>query len=110
MATDIKCPNCGHEFDIENVLSGELELKYQKEFQEKLSNSLQAIEVEKQKLLDEQKNFEEKKKKENELFSQRLSKEKQKLSQELQESITKSVATDFENQLKMLQQNASDTE
>jgi len=110
MATDIKCPNCGHEFDIENVLSAELELKYQKEFQEKLNNSLQAVEVEKQKLLDEQKSFEEKKKKENELFSQKLSQEKQKMSQELQESITKSVATDFENKLKMLEQNAVDTE
>jgi len=110
MATDIKCPNCGHEFDIENVLSAELELKYQKEFQEKLNNSLQAVEVEKQKLFDEQKSFEEKKKNENELFSQRLSQEKQKLSQDLQESITKSVATDFENQLKMLQQNAADSE
>ncbi len=110
MATDIKCPNCGHEFDIENVLSAELELKYQKEFQEKLSNSLHAVEVEKQKLIDEQKNFEEKKKKENELFSQRLQQEKQKISLELKESITKSVATDFENELKMLQQNAADNQ
>jgi len=110
MATDIKCPNCGYEFDIENVLSAELELKYQKEFQEKLSNSLHAVEVEKQKLIDEQKNFEEKKKKENELFSQRLQQEKQKISLELKESITKSVATDFENELKMLQQNAADNQ
>ncbi len=110
MATDIKCPNCGHEFDIENVLSAELELKYQKEFQEKLSNSLHAVEVEKQKLTDEQKTFEEKKKKENELFSQRLLQEKQKISLELKESITKSVATDFENELKMLQQNAAENQ
>ncbi len=110
MATDIKCPNCGHEFDSENVLSAEIDQKYQKAYQEKLNNSLQAVEVEKQKLLDEQRSFEEKKKKENEIFSQRLSQEKQKLYQELQESITKTVATDFENQLKMLQQNAADNE
>ena len=38
MQSDIKCPNCGHEFDIENVLSAELEQKYQKEFQEKLNS------------------------------------------------------------------------
>lgn len=110
MPADIKCPNCGHEFDIENVLSAELEHKYQKEFQEKLNTSLQAVEAEKQKLQDEQKNFEEKKKKENELFAQRLSQEKQKLSQELQETITKNVSQDFENQLKLLQQNAASNE
>lgn len=36
--------------------------------------------------------------------------EKKKLQEELQESIRKSVSTDFENQLKMLQQNAADNE
>ena len=88
MSADIKCPNCGHELDIENVLSAELEQKYQKEFQDKLNSSLQSVEADKLKLAEEQKSFEEKKKKENELFTQRLSQEKLKISQELQESIT----------------------
>ena len=110
MATDIKCPNCGHEFDIENVLSADLEQKFQKEFQEKLSSSLQAVEIEKKRLSEEKQSFEEKKKKENELFTQRLSQEKQKLAQELQESLTRSITTDFENQLKMLHQNAAEAE
>ncbi len=110
MSADIKCPNCGHELDIENVLSAELEQKYQKEFQDKLNSSLQSVESDKLKLAEEQKSFEEKKKKENELFTQRLSQEKIKLSQELQESITKSISADFENQLTILQNNAAEKE
>jgi hypothetical protein len=110
MASEIKCPNCGNEIDLENVMSAELEQKYQKEFEKKLNASLQVIETEKEKLLEEQKVFEEKKKNENEIFSQKLVQERQKISQELQESILKSVTIDFENQLTILQQNAIGTE
>jgi hypothetical protein len=42
--------------------------------------------------------------------SAKIEQEKKKLQEEMQESIKKSVASDFENQLKMLQQNAADTE
>ena len=28
MANDIKCPNCGHVFDVENVLAADMEQKY----------------------------------------------------------------------------------
>ena len=110
MNNEIKCPNCGHQFDIENVLSAELEQKLRSEFQQKLNTSLESVEAQKQQLLQEQKSFEEKKKKENEIFSQRLVQEKQKMQQELQESIQRTVAADYDNQLKMLQQTAQDTE
>ena len=36
MPTDIKCPNCGTGFDVENVLSAEMDLKYQKDYQKRL--------------------------------------------------------------------------
>ena len=72
MQSDIKCPNCGHEFDIENVLSAELEQKYQKEFQEKLNSSLQNIEEEKKRLAEEQKQFEEREKEKLEDTNEKL--------------------------------------
>jgi hypothetical protein len=43
-------------------------------------------------------------------IQQRLALEKHKLQQQLQDSIRKSVAVDFENQLKLLQQSCSDSE
>ncbi len=104
MQSDIKCPNCGHEFDIENVLSAELEQKYQKEFQEKLNSSLQNIEEEKKRLAEEQKQFEEKRKRENEIFAQKLAQEKQRITTEVQETLKKDIANEYENRLKLLQE------
>jgi flagellar motility protein MotE (MotC chaperone) len=63
MNNNIKCPNCGEIFDVENVLSAELEKKIQQEYQEKLNLSLAKIEDDKKRLEEEQKDFEEKKKK-----------------------------------------------
>jgi hypothetical protein len=54
--------------------------------------------------------FEEKRKKENELFQQRLQAEKQKLETEINQQLRKSIAADFENQLRLLQQSAKDNE
>lgn len=104
MQSDIKCPNCGHEFDIENVLSAELEQKYQKEFQEKLNSSLQSIEEEKKRLAEEQKQFEEKRKRENEIFAQKLAHEKLRITTEVQETVKKDIANEYENRLKLLQE------
>ena len=104
MQSDIKCPNCGHEFDIENVLSAELEQKYQKEFQEKLNSSLQNIEEEKKRLAEEQKQFEEKRKRENEIFAQKLAQEKLRITTEVQETVKKDIANEYENRLKLLQE------
>lgn len=36
MAADtITCPNCGHNFDVEQALSGKLEARFKAEYQEK---------------------------------------------------------------------------
>jgi hypothetical protein len=110
MPNHIKCPNCGHQFDVENVIAADLEQKYQQQYREKLQSSLQQVETEKKKLEEEQALFEEKRKKENEIFAQRLQQEKLKISSELQEQLTKSIAADFENKLVLLQKNNQDNE
>lgn len=99
----ITCPNCSHQFEPGDSIRDEIE----KELRGKM--------VDWQKKKDE-----EFKQKENAFAQQlrskdeeaiaRIEAEKKKLQQELQESIRKSVATDFENQLKILQQNAADNE
>jgi hypothetical protein len=110
MPNEIKCPNCGTVFDVENVIAADIEQKLQKQYQDKLQQSLNIIEGDKKKLEAEQLQFEEKKKKENEIFAQKLQQEKQKLESEIQEQVRKSVASDYENQLKMLQDNKAETE
>jgi hypothetical protein len=110
MATNIKCPNCATVFDVENVLSADVEQKLKQRYEKQLQESLSQINNEKKKLEEEQKSFEEKKKKENELFQQRLQQEKLKLESEIQQQLRKTITADFENQLRLLQQSAQENE
>jgi hypothetical protein len=85
MPNDIKCPNCGHEFEptesIREEVQKELRLKmteWQKQQQQKLD--------------------------------QQLSEEKKKIQQETEELIRKNIAADFENKLRLLEQNNKENE
>lgn len=110
MPTNIKCPNCATVFDVENVLSAEVEQKLKQRYEKQLQESLSQMNNEKKKLEDDQKAFEEKKKKENELFQQKLQQEKLKMELELQQQLRKSIAQDFENQLRILKESEKEKE
>ena len=110
MANNIKCPNCGDVFDVEDVLAADIELKYQHQYQEKLNKSLGKVEEDKRKLEIDLQLFEDKKKKENEIFAQKLQQEKLRLEAEIQQQVNKSVAAEYENKLRMLQSSNSDNE
>ncbi len=81
MATEIKCPNCGHLFEPNESIREEI----RKEANAKAE--------------------EWKKKKEKEFAD-----EKVKLQQQLEETLRKSIATDFENKLKQAEQNNKENE
>lgn len=110
MANNIKCPNCGEVFDVEHVLAADIEQKYQKEYKDKLNQSLSKIEEDKKQLATDQQKFEEKKKNENEIFGQKLQQEKLKLETEIQEQLRKSISADYENKLRLLQNSNNDNE
>ena len=110
MANNIKCPNCGNVFDVENVLAADIEIKYQQQYQERLNQSLGKIEADKKRLEEEQQQFEEKKKRENEIFSQKLQQEKLKLETEIQEQLRKSISSDYENRMRLLEDSNKDNE
>src|SRR6266496_5623360 len=92
MPTTIKCPNCANEFPLEEAVSEE----YKKELRE------QMVIYKKQK-------EEELIRKEAEWKDAQQKREKE-LQQKLQEDIRKTIATDFENKLRMLEQNNKDNE
>ncbi len=110
MPTNIKCPNCGELFDAENVLAADIESKLQLQYQQKLNVSLEKIEEDRKKLQLDQEKFEDSRKRENELFAEKLQKEKLKLETELQEQLKKSISADFENKLRLLENNNKDNE
>ena len=99
----ITCPNCNHQFEpgdsirdeIEKELRGKMvdwQKKKDDEFRQKELSLLEQLQVK------------------DEESKKQLELEKKKLQEELQQSIRKSVAHDFENQLQILQKNAIDTE
>ena len=110
MPTNIKCPNCATVFDVENVLSADVEKKFKQQYEKQLQESLSQINNDKKKLEKDQEAFEEKRKKENELFQQKLQQEKLKIETDLQQQLRKTIAGDYENQLRLLQQSAQENE
>ena len=110
MSTTIICPNCKTEFEPQAAIAEVIAKEYDEKFhKEKQRLSLEY--KEQQQLLEKQKKeFEEKKRIENELFAERLQKERLKLQSDLQEQLTKSISGDYENKLKMLHEANKDNE
>jgi hypothetical protein len=110
MQTLIICPNCKFEFAPEDAIARNLEKQFEERLNEERRKDAQKIAERARMLEDQVKEFEKKKEKENELFAEKLQKEKLKLETELQERLRKSISSDYENQLKILQQANVDNE
>ncbi|TWJ04595.1 hypothetical protein JN11_00307 [Mucilaginibacter frigoritolerans] len=96
MATEVKCPSCGFGFPIEEVMAEE----YKKELRTKMQEYTQQKEEEYRKKETE---FANKERQQQLLFEQRLNDEKKQLQQNIEQSLRKTIASDFENQLLILQ-------
>ena len=110
MASDIKCPSCGNVFDVEEVIASDLEEKLKKEYASKFQQSLNTLTEDRKKFNQDLAIFEEKKKRENQLFQQRLIHEKQKLQADLQQQLTRTIGSEFEHKLRLLEQHNYDQE
>ena len=85
MATDIKCPNCGHEFEPTESI--------REEVQKELRSKMTEWQKQQQQKLDQQ-----------------LTDEKKKIQEETEQLVRKSIASDFENKLRLLEQNNKENE
>lgn len=103
MATEVKCPSCGHAFPIEEVMNEE----YKKQLRNQMQQYTTQKEQEYQHKLEE---FTTKEQQQQQAFELRLSREKKNLQQNLEENLRKSIATDFENQILMLQRNKEEAD
>jgi hypothetical protein len=114
MATDIKCPKCGHQFGIEDAVSEE----YKKELREQMVTYKKEKDKEiatlKKQQEDEaarvQRELDQKLRAKETEYSQKMQEEKTKLQQSLETNLRKSISADYENQLNMLSQNNKDNE
>jgi hypothetical protein len=97
MSTTIKCPNCRHEFAMEEAVSEQ----YKKDLREQMIAFTQKKEDEfRKKAQDLSKQLMD----QEEIFQKKLSEEKRIIQQSLEENIRKTIHSDFENQLSILQQ------
>jgi len=110
MNNNIDCPNCGALIDVESVIAGEMEKKYQQQYQLKLNESLEKLSHDKQELMKEQEQFEAKKKRENEIFLERLAAEKNQMEKNLREQLSQSISSDYHNKIEMLEQQKAASE
>lgn len=99
----IHCPNCGHSIPVEEALNQQAEIRIRKEMEQKVAQQNAILHQRQNQLDDALKQFEEAKKKENQLFQtrleQKLKEEKIKLTSELQGELVEkihSLETDLE--------------
>jgi hypothetical protein len=101
MATEVKCPSCGFGFPIEEVMAEE----YKKELRVKMQEYTQQKEEEYRK---KENDFVTREKLQTQQYEQRLAEEKKQLQLSVEQSLRKSIATDFENQMLLLQNTLND--
>ena len=100
MNDKIKCPNCGHEFEIEEALSGKIEAHYKAEYEKKISEQSEKLNEEKRKLKEEKEQLELQKEKQDDLLKLELEKQLKKEREKIEKQANESV----EEEMKLLQQ------
>lgn len=103
MATDIKCPNCGHPFTIEDAVSEE----YKKELREQMLSFKKQKEEEFARREKELVQLAQNKETE---YAKKLQEEKLRLQQSIEDNLRKSITADFDTQLRLLQQTNKNNE
>ncbi len=100
MNNKIKCPNCGHSFDVEEAISGKLEAHFKSEYEKKISEQSEKFNQEKKKLEEEKKTLQEQKDKQDDIIKAELAKI---LDQEKQK-IEKTALEAYEEKIKSLEE------
>jgi hypothetical protein len=102
----IKCPNCGTDIDVQDVLTHQLEADIKKVYDAKVSAVQEKYNTDLKKLSDEKAEFEEKKRRENELFQQKLEAklgdERKKIAASIKSRLEKETTEQFQSLQKEL--------
>lgn len=110
MATMIKCPSCGFEFPLEEALNDELKESIEKEKQQLRQQMLDYKKTKEEELRRKEEEFGRQKQQQEEGFQRKMEEELKKKNQQMEEAIRKSLSADYENQLRILKESATDNE
>lgn len=84
MIDKIKCPKCGHEFELEEALSGKLEAHFQAEFEKKMAEQAKLLNVEMEKVKADKNALKLQKEKQDDLLQEELAKQLKLASQKIE--------------------------
>lgn len=101
--TKINCPNCGHPIDVEDILAHRLEEELKKKFAAQLAAEKKKYDDELKTLDKAKEEFELKKKKENELFQERLDKQLKEERKVMEEKLKQKLVEEQSEQFNALQ-------
>ncbi len=96
MPTDIKCPNCGHSFPMEDAVAEE----YKKDLRDRMQTFMR----------DKEREFQKKTEQQDALFAGKLDEERRRIQTATEQTLRKSITSDFENKLRMLEDANKDNE
>jgi len=100
----IKCPNCGTEIDVNDLLSHQLEEEIRQKYQAQLSEEKQKFQAQTDALNAAKEEFEQRKKKENELFQERLEKQLKEERVAIENKLKSKLSEEQAEQFKLLQE------
>ena len=106
MSTDshIKCPNCGTDINVNNILSHQLEEEIRQKYQVQLTEEKQKYQKEKDALNNEKEEFEKQKKQDKALFEERLEKQLKEERIAIESKLKTKLSEEQADQFKLLQE------
>jgi hypothetical protein len=103
MPTEIKCPNCGHAFPMEEAVAEE----YKKDLRDRMQTFIRDKEAA---FTRREKELMEQSQQQQAAFATRLEEERRRIQSEAEFSLRKSITSDFEHKLRLLQDANKDSE
>jgi hypothetical protein len=100
----IKCPNCGTDINVNNILSHQLEEEIRQKYQAQLTEEKQKYQKEKDALNNEKEEFEKQKKQDKAVFEERLEKQLKEERIAIESKLKTKLSEEQADQFKLLQE------
>lgn len=98
----ITCPNCSHKFDIEGVLAQDIKAQLNEELKSERQQLIEERKKSQEDLTRQMIEFESKKKRENEIFTERLNKAKEEQIEHIKKQVREDYNVQIQSQSKTL--------
>jgi hypothetical protein len=110
MATEIKCPNCGTLFPMEEAVSEQYKKDLRDQMQKFKNDKEKELQRKQEEFTRREQELLQQSQKQQTAFALKLDEERQRIQSSMEQSLRKSISSDFENKLRMLEEANKDNE